>query len=64
MLASRFLVADAALCAGAFCNFVANVTQCQKSWQALHFVSALKSAKVIILSCVKTAFSEKLAGNR
>ena len=41
----------------------ANVTQCQKSWPGLHFVTALKSggssAKIIVLELSQKGFKRK-----
>ena len=45
------------------CHGCANVTQCQKSWQAQHLVSVLKSggscAKVILVELCKNSFKRK-----
>ena len=44
----------------------ANVTQCQKSWPGLHFVTALKSggssAKIIVLELSQKSFKRKTRG--
>ena len=45
------------------CHGCANMTQCQKSWQAQHLVSVLKSggscAKVILVELCKNSFKRK-----